>query len=141
MQLALYRNAIYIVIQRHRTDDSKCTCELTSTPYLRMDNTENFLVDNHYDYYGKIENCPSSIWHNDGILQWKHRIKNYRQSGQNTWFHLESINKDFPHESSILPDHSIYEESDSPNRKSDHDSSTTPVQTDKQFHYEEINGK
>ncbi|XP_017764630.1 PREDICTED: uncharacterized protein LOC108554013 [Eufriesea mexicana] len=123
---------------RHRTDDSKCTCELTSTPYLRMDNTENFLVDSRYDYYGKIENCPSSIWHNDGILHWKDRIKSYRQSGQNTWFDLESTNKDFLRESST--DHSIYKESHSPNRKSDYDSSSISVQTDKQFHYEEING-
>ncbi|KOC66617.1 hypothetical protein WH47_09010, partial [Habropoda laboriosa] len=61
---------------RRRTDDSKCICELTSTPHFRMDVDEDFSVDSHYDYYEKNQNCLPSTFD---------PVKNYEPSGRNMW--------------------------------------------------------
>ncbi|CAL7950826.1 unnamed protein product [Xylocopa violacea] len=120
----------------HRTDNSKCTCELTSTPYLHMDADEDFLVDSHCDYYEKVENCPSTI-HSNRVPYWKDFTKNYRQNDQDPWLDRGSVNKDFHRESSISEDHLNYRNNYASNHESNHDFVNGLTRSNEQYHYEE----
>ncbi|XP_078053049.1 uncharacterized protein LOC144478733 [Augochlora pura] len=42
---------------RHRTNGSKNSCELTATPYFRMNIDKDFVTDSRYDYYERDRNC------------------------------------------------------------------------------------
>lgn len=88
-----------------------------------MDIDEDFLIDSHYDYYEKIENCPSSMWRDSGISHWKDHIKNYKQS--------DDQNTRFDHESNI------HQEIYSSNRELANDFSNGPSRSGKQSHYED----
>lgn len=109
---------------RRYNTNSKCTCELTSTPYSCMDIDEDFSIDSHYDYYEKIENCPSSTWRDSGISHWKDHIKNYKQN--------DDQNTRFGHESNIHQ-----ETYSSINRELANDFSNGPSRSGKQSHYED----
>lgn len=101
-----------------------------------MDTDEDFSIDSYYDYYEKVDNCPSSVWHDNGIPRWKGYVKSFRENSQNTWLDRENANKDFAH-----TDHSIYKENYPLYRESAYDFSNGLARSGKPFHYEQPHGK
>lgn len=89
-----------------------------------MDIDEDFLIDSHYDYYEKIENCSSSTWRDSGISHWKDHIKNYKQN--------DDQNTRFDHEANIHRE--TYSTS---NRELANDFSNGPSRSGEQSHYED----
>ena len=105
-------------------------------PHFRMDIDEDFSSDSYYDYYEKIENCPSPAWRDNGILRWKSYIKHSREHNQNTWLDRDSVNKDF-----LDTDHSIYKDNYPLNRDPTYDFSNGLTRPGKPSHYDDPHGK
>ncbi|XP_076636826.1 uncharacterized protein LOC143349443 isoform X3 [Colletes latitarsis] len=59
---------------------SKGVCELTATPYFRMNVDRDFLTDPRYDYYERDRNCVPSLW---DTTQWTNR--GYGKNRQGPW--------------------------------------------------------
>ncbi|XP_012142647.1 uncharacterized protein LOC143263903 isoform X2 [Megachile rotundata] len=114
---------------RHGTDDSRCTCELTSASYSRMDADDDFLVDTDYDYYEREQNCLPSTQFDDGS-RWKNDpSEHYERTKPETWLNAKNANEDRYHVSSSAIDHHT------PNRELDYG----PARF-QQFHYEDSLG-
>ncbi|XP_076241174.1 uncharacterized protein LOC143183512 [Calliopsis andreniformis] len=70
---------------RRGTNSSKDICELTSTPYYRMNVDKDFLMDSRYDYYERDQYCLTSIPDRD-IPHWMIRSKPYdEQNRRDSW--------------------------------------------------------
>ncbi|XP_076180149.1 uncharacterized protein LOC143153150 isoform X4 [Ptiloglossa arizonensis] len=81
---------------RGGSSGSKGVCELTATPYFRMNVDRDFLTDPRYDYYERDRNCPQSMW-NGGATQWTNHARVYdqnRQSGPWSRLDREDANED-----------------------------------------------
>ncbi|XP_054009531.1 uncharacterized protein LOC128892909 isoform X3 [Hylaeus anthracinus] len=81
---------------RSGSGGSTGVCELTATPYYRMNVDRDFLMDPRYDYYERNRNCPPSTW---ATTQWTDQPRVYDQNRQGgSWSRLDhkSTNEDLP---------------------------------------------
>ncbi|XP_076679293.1 uncharacterized protein LOC143374759 isoform X3 [Andrena cerasifolii] len=79
---------------RRGTNGSNDTCELTSTPYFRMNGDRDFLIDSRYDYYEKDPTCLPSV-RPGGTVRWMDRVTVYGQNSQDTWSPLDREDGEF----------------------------------------------
>ncbi|XP_046144614.1 uncharacterized protein LOC114880487 isoform X4 [Osmia bicornis bicornis] len=128
---------------RHRTDDSQCVCELTSTPYSRMDADDDFLIDTNYDYYEREPNCLPST-RRDDPSQSKGSSKLYERIKQNTWLNQKDIEKEdgFQELSTSINRPPFYRENYPLNGKLTISNRPThgSIRFQEQFHYDDPSG-